>query len=45
MWFGWKHIIDLDDTTTARGVEMVLPLWLHVLGALGTRMFDFKIVQ
>jgi predicted dinucleotide-binding enzyme len=44
-WFGWKHIIDLGDITTARGVEMVLPLWLRVWGALGGPMFNFKIAR
>lgn len=42
--FGWKHIIDLGDITTARGTEMVLPLWLRLWGALQTPMFNYKIV-
>jgi predicted dinucleotide-binding enzyme len=25
-WFGWRHVVDLGDITTARGVEMYLPL-------------------
>jgi hypothetical protein len=44
-WFGWKHIIDLGDITTARGQEMLLPIWLRVWSALGTPMFNFKIVR
>jgi len=44
-WFGWKHIIDLGDITTARGTEMILPMWVRVFGALKTPMFNFKIVQ
>lgn len=44
-WFGWRKVIDLGDITTARGVEMVLPLWVRLMGALGTPMFNFKIVQ
>lgn len=44
-WFGWRHIIDLGDITTARGSEMVLPIWLRLWGALGTPMFNFKIVR
>ncbi|PJF29704.1 MAG: NADP oxidoreductase, partial [Phototrophicales bacterium] len=44
-WFGWKHIIDLGDITTARGTEMLLPIWLRLWGALGSPMFNFKIVQ
>lgn len=44
-WFGWKHIIDLGDITTARGTEMYLPLWLRLWGALGTGVFNIKIVK
>jgi predicted dinucleotide-binding enzyme len=44
-WFGWKHIIDLGDITTARGPEMYLPLWLRSWGALGTGMFNVKVVK
>jgi predicted dinucleotide-binding enzyme len=31
-WFGWKHIIDLGDITTARSTEMYLPIWLRLWG-------------
>ena len=44
-WFGWRHVIDLGDITTARGTEMLLPIWVRLWGALGTPMFNFKIVQ
>ncbi|MBI5670962.1 MAG: NAD(P)-binding domain-containing protein [Chloroflexi bacterium] len=44
-WFGWKSVIDLGDITTARGAEMVLPLWLHLMAALKTPMFNFKVVR
>jgi len=44
-WFGWKNVIDLGDITTARGTEMILPIWLRLWGALGTSNFNFKIVQ
>ena len=43
--FGWKHVIDLGGIATARGVEMVLPLWIGLMGALKTPMFNFKVVQ
>ena len=32
-------------STTARGTEMLLPIWLRLMGALGTPMFNFKIVR
>jgi hypothetical protein len=44
-WFGWKHIIDLGDITTARGTEMYLPLWLRMWEALQTHQFNIKIVK
>lgn len=44
-WFGWKHIIDLGDITTARGVEMYLPIWLRLWGALGTGVFNIQVVK
>ena len=43
-WFGWQHIIDLGDITTARGTEMYLPLWLRLWGSQGTGMFNVKII-
>lgn len=44
-WFGWKSVIDLGDITTARGTEMLLPIWVRLYGALGTPMFNFKIAR
>ncbi len=44
-WFGWKHIIDLGDITTARGTEMYFPLWVRLWGALGTPVFNIQIVK
>ena len=44
-WFGWKHILDLGDITASRGQEMWLPLWLRLMGALGTPRFNLRIVQ
>jgi len=44
-WFGWKSVIDLGDITTARGTEMMLPIWVRLWGALGTPMFNFKIAK
>jgi len=44
-WFGWRNVIDLGDITTARGAEMLLPIWLHLWGAVGSPMFNFKIAR
>jgi predicted dinucleotide-binding enzyme len=42
--FGWRHFVDLGDITGSRAMEMYLPLWLRVFGALGTPMFNFQLV-
>jgi predicted dinucleotide-binding enzyme len=44
-WFGWRDVIDLGDISNARGMEMYLPIWLRVWGALGTGMFNVKVVK
>jgi predicted dinucleotide-binding enzyme len=44
-WFGWRDVIDLGDITTARGSEMLLPVWVRLFGVLKTPMFNFKIVK
>lgn len=43
--FGWQDIVDLGDLSSARGAEMVLPLWLRLMGTLGTPQFNFKVVR
>jgi predicted dinucleotide-binding enzyme len=43
--FGWKDVLDVGDIKSARGTEMLLPVWLSLLGALKTPMFNFKIVR
>jgi predicted dinucleotide-binding enzyme len=43
--FGHADVIDLGDISTARGTEMLLPVWLRLLGALGTAAFNFRIVR
>jgi predicted dinucleotide-binding enzyme len=43
--FGWRDIIDLGDLSSARGAEMSLPIWLRMMGRLGTFTFNFKIVR
>lgn len=43
--FGWTDIIDLGDITSARGTEMMLPVWLRIYGHLKSPYFGFKIVR
>lgn len=42
---GHTDVIDLGDITTARGTEMLLPLWLRIMSALGTPSFNVKVVR
>jgi predicted dinucleotide-binding enzyme len=42
---GWKDVIDLGDITKSRGTEMLLPLWLNLMGFFGHPNFGFKIVR
>jgi predicted dinucleotide-binding enzyme len=43
--FGWPReaIVDLGGISAARGTEMYLPLWLRLMGALGTADFNIQI--
>lgn len=43
--FGWKSPIDLGDITAARGLEMMLPVWVRLMVSLRTRNFNFKIAR
>ncbi|MEU1749925.1 NAD(P)-binding domain-containing protein [Micromonospora arida] len=43
--FGHTDVIDLGDLSTARGTEMLLPLWLRLYGRLDTANFNIKVVR
>jgi 8-hydroxy-5-deazaflavin:NADPH oxidoreductase len=43
--FGHTDVVDLGGIQTARGAEMYLPLWLRMMGALGTAAFNIKVVR
>ena len=42
---GHEDVIDLGGIETARGAEMYLPLWLRLMGALGTVDFNVHVVR
>jgi 8-hydroxy-5-deazaflavin:NADPH oxidoreductase len=42
-WFGWRIIHDLGDISGARGMEMILPIWLRLMSRAGTPNFNFHI--
>ena len=43
--FGWPagSLIDLGDISSARGTEMLMPLWLRLMRALGHADFNFHV--
>ena len=45
--FGWpaEDILELGDLSAARGLEMVLPLWVRLMSVQGTPLFNFKVVR
>ena len=43
--FGWNDIIDLGDISNARGMEMILPIWVRTYVATKNGYFGFKIVR
>ena len=44
---GWKeeNLIDLGDITSARGTELILPIWLRIMSVKHNGAFNFKIVS
>ena len=43
--FGHADVLDLGDLSSARGTEMFLPLWLRIMGSLGTASFNIRVVR
>lgn len=43
--WGWDDVIDLGDITTARGTEMLLPVWVRTWVATKNGYFAFKVVR
>ena len=43
--FGWPPgaVLDVGDISAARGTEMLLPLWLRLMGSFGHADFNFHI--
>ena len=43
---GWRpeRIRDLGGIGAARGLEMYLPLWIRLMGRLGTAQFNIRVV-
>ncbi len=43
-WFGWRHVIDLGDITTARGAEMYVLFWHYLRDVTPAQRFNIKVV-
>ena len=44
-WFELKSVIDLGDITTARATEMLLPIWILLMGKYQSPNINFKIMR
>jgi predicted dinucleotide-binding enzyme len=42
---GWVDIVEFATLDAARGLEMYLPLWVRLMGTLGTADFNLKLVR
>lgn len=42
---GWRDIVEFPTLDAARGLEMYLPLWVRLMGQLGTPQFNLKLVR
>ncbi|MGH2638673.1 MAG: NADPH-dependent F420 reductase [Rhabdochlamydiaceae bacterium] len=43
--FGWKSPIDMGGISAARGLEMLLPIWVGLFGLYQTPNFNFRIAR
>lgn len=42
---GWSDVVEFDALSAARGLEMWLPLWVRLMGTLGTADFNLRLVR
>jgi predicted dinucleotide-binding enzyme len=45
--FGWPRasVLDLGDVTSSRALEMLVMMWIRLYGALGTELFNYRLVR
>lgn len=43
--FGWRDVIEFEELSAARGMEMWLPMWVRLMSRLGTADFNLEIVR
>ncbi|MGO4257145.1 NADPH-dependent F420 reductase [Marmoricola sp. RAF53] len=42
---GWSDVVEFTSLDAARGLEMWLPLWVRLMGTLGTADFNLKLIR
>lgn len=42
---GWRDIVEFEELSAARGMEMWLPLWVRLMGRFGTAEFNLRLVR
>lgn len=42
---GWVDVVEFPSLEAARGLEMWLPLWVRLMGVLGTAEFNIRLVR
>ena len=42
---GWRDVVEFEELSAARGMEMWLPLWVRLMMRLGTPDFNLRIVR
>lgn len=42
---GWRDVVELEELSAARGLEMWLPLWVRLMQRFGRGGFNLKIVR
>ena len=42
---GWRDIVEFDALSAARAMEMWLPMWVRLMGTLGTPDFNIALVR
>ena len=42
---GWTDVIEFDALSAARGMEMWLPMWVRLVGTLGSPDFNLSIIR
>jgi predicted dinucleotide-binding enzyme len=42
---GWRDVVEFDELSAARAMEMWLPMWVRLMGRLGTADFNIALVR